>query len=289
MLNMGRDIGRALLVGLSLCVATTVRAQDAQTPPSTDLGSGDSVTIGVGGVVLPDYEGSDDYQVTPAPLAIGSYKGFAFLLAGNRLSVDLIPNRGGPVIDLQAGPIGVVNFNRNNNDSIDDPRVRALPERDTAIELGGYLGIGKTGVITSAYDKLSFSVSYRHDVSGVHRSGIIAPTLNYLTPLSRKAAVALFVSAEHAERGYSRAYFDVTPADSIASGLPVFRGRSGWKNYTLGALGTVALSGDLLHGWKLAVGGTYRRLLNDFGDSPLVSTAGSRGQWLGGVGLGYTF
>jgi MipA family protein len=29
--------------------------------------------------------------------------------------------------------------------------------------------------------------------------------------------------------------------------------------------------------------------LNDFGDSPVVSIAGSRSQWLGVVGLAYTF
>ena len=51
----------------------------------------------------------------------------------------------------------------------------------------------------------------------------------------------------------------------------------------------MSLTGDLLHGFKLVGGGTYSRLLNDFGDSPLVSVAGRRSQWLGVVGLAYTF
>jgi outer membrane scaffolding protein for murein synthesis (MipA/OmpV family) len=279
-----------------LATAAPAMAQDAATPPAPETPAdpaasigGDSLTIGGAAVYLSDYEGSNDYRVVPAPGAIGSYKGFSFLIAGNRASVDLVPNKPGPVWDVQAGPIGVVNFNRSGIENIQDRRVRALGERGTAIELGGYVGIGKTGVITSPYDKLSVSLSYRHDVSGVHDSGIWQPTINYLTPLSRKTAVALFVSAEHAGRGYGRAYFDVSSAGSVASGLPVFTTRGGWKNWNAGALATYSITGDLLKGFKIVAGGTYRKMLNDFGDSPVVSIAGSRGQWLGAVGLAYTF
>lgn len=249
----------------------------------------DTITIGVAGAYLPDYEGSDDYRVVPGPAAIGSVSGFNFQLVGNRLSVDLIPNRPGPGWDFQLGPLGVVNFNRNSRKSIDDVRVKALPERDVAIELGGYVGIGKTGVITSPYDRLSVSVSYRHDVSDVHDSGIWQPSISYFTPLSRKAAVGLFGSAEHVNGKYGRTYFSVSPAETLVSGLPTYTAGSGWKNYSIGAVGTYSLTGDLLHGFKLVAGGTYKRMLNDYGDSPLVSIAGSRSQWLGAVGIAYTF
>ncbi len=276
----------------ALAFSTPAFAQDAGTPlaaaPDPETG-GDSITIGGGGAYLPDYEGSNDYRFTPVPGAIGSISGFAFTLAGNRFSVDLIPNQPGPVWDFQAGPIGVVNFNRSNNKSIDDLRIRALGERDTAIEIGGYVGVGKTGVITSPYDKLSVSLSYRHDVAGAHDSEIWQPSVNYFTPLSRKAAVGLFASAEHAGRGYARYYYTITPNQSLASGLPTYSARSGWKDISLGLVGTYALTGDLLHGFKLVAGGSYRHLMNDFGDSPVVSIAGGRGQWLGALGVAYTF
>ena len=259
-----------------------------ETPAEFDTNR-DTITAGVAGVYLSDYEGSNDYRWVPAPAAVGSVKGYAFLLAGNRASVDLIRNAPGPVWDLQAGPIGVVNFNRSSLDSIDDPRVRALGKVKTAIELGGYVGIGKTGVITSPYDKLSVTVSYRHDVANAHDSGIWQPSVNYITPLSPKAAVALFGSAERAGRGYATTYFSVSPTQTIASGLPTYNARGGWKNYTVGGLATYSLTGNLLKGFKLVAGGTYRRMLNDFADSPLVSIAGSKNQWLGAVGLAYTF
>ena len=276
-------------------VGAPALAQNAPAATPPDAGGaqaatgGDSITVGVGAVYLPDYEGSNDYRVTAAPGAIGAIKGFNFTLAGNRLSVDLIPDRPGRGIDVQAGPIGVVNFNRSSIKGIDDLRVKALGKRNTAIELGGYVGLGKTGVVTSDYDRLSVSVSYRHDVNGAHDSGIWQPSINYLTPLSRKAAVGLFASAEHVGRGYADAYYSVTPAQSGVSGLLPYQARGGWKNYTVGALGTVSLTGDLLHGLKLVGGGTYARLLDGFSYSPVVRVAGRASQWLGVVGLAYTF
>ncbi|TKD53376.1 MipA/OmpV family protein [Sphingomonas baiyangensis] len=249
---------------------------------------GDFVIVGAALAVLPDYEGSNDYGFTPAPGAIGQVSGYRFLLAGNRLSVDLIRDGFGPTWDIQAGPIGVVNLNRTSRDAIDEPQVALLDERGTAIELGGYVGIGKTGVITSDYDRFSATISYRHDVSGVHSSGIWAPTVSYTTPLSTKALVGLFASAEIVERGYGRTYFSVTPAEAARSGLPVFTAGGGFKNWTLGMAATRSLTGDLTGGLQLVGGVVYRRLGGDFGDSP-VTQLGSRDQWLGALGLAYSF
>ncbi|MFC4847890.1 MipA/OmpV family protein [Hephaestia sp. GCM10023244] len=283
---------RHFLVAPAATAAAVLAAQPATAQDSTTADrsiDGDSITLGAGLAYVPDYEGSNDYRVAPGPGAIGSIDGFAFTLAANRASVDLIRNRPGPGWDFQAGPIAVVNFNRSTTKSIDDPRIKALGKVDTAIELGGYIGIGKTGVVTSPYDKLSVSLSWRHDVAGGHDSAILQPSVTYFTPLSHKAAIGLFASAEHAGKGYARSYFSVDAAQSAASGLPVYHASSGWKNYMIGTIATHSLTGDLLHGVKLVAAGTYRRMLGDFGDSPVVSIAGSRDQWMGAVGLAYTF
>ncbi|MGI4732554.1 MAG: MipA/OmpV family protein [Janthinobacterium lividum] len=273
--------------------ATPSLAQDASGPPAAasmaaDLGK-DSVTIGGGGVYLPDYEGSNDYRFTAAPAAIGTIKGFNFQLIGNRFNVDLIPDSRNSTIDFQAGPVAVLNFNRDSLKQIDDPRVRALGELGNAFELGGFVGIGKTGVITSPYDKLSVSVSYRHDLSGVSDSNVITPSISYLTPLSLKSAVALFASADHTGAGYAQTYFGVTPQQSVASGLPIYYPNGGWKSFTVGGIATYSLTGNLLHGFKIVAGGTYTTMMGDFADSPLIRIAGSGNQWLGAAGLAYTF
>ncbi len=285
---------RAILPAAALLMLSTAPAlaqSAADTPPagSADGFDADTVTVGVAAAYLSDYEGSNDYRVVPAPAAIGSINGYAFQVLGNRVSVDLIRNQAGPTWDLQAGPIAVLNFNRSNTKSIDDRRVKALGEVNTAYEVGGFVGVGKTGVLTSPYDRLAVSVSYRYDVGNAHESGIWQPTVSYFTPLSQKAAVGIFASGERAAGKYARTYFSVSPQQSLASGLPVYNARGGWKNWSLGVAGTYVLSGDLLHGWKAVGGVNYRRLLNDYADSPLTSIAGSRTQWLGAVGVAYTF
>ena len=285
---------RAILPAAALLLLSTAPAlaqSAADTPPagSADGFDADTVTVGVAAAYLSDYEGSNDYRVVPAPAAIGSINGYAFQVLGNRVSVDLIRNQAGPTWDLQAGPIAVLNFNRSNTKSIDDRRVKALGEVNTAYEVGGFVGVGKTGVLTSPYDRLAVSVSYRYDVGNAHESGIWQPTVSYFTPLSQKAAVGIFASGERAAGKYARTYFSVSPQQSLASGLPVYNARGGWKNWSLGVAGTYVLSGDLLHGWKAVGGVNYRRLLNDYADSPLTSIAGSRTQWLGAVGVAYTF
>ena len=275
---------RMLALPLAALVTIPAYAQDQPADPYRD-----TVTVGAGVAAVPDYEGSNDYRIVPVPAAIGAIKGYGFVLAGNQLSIDLIKDEPGPVWDFQAGPIAQLNFNRSSSGNIDDLRVRALGKRATAVELGGYVGIGKTGVLTSPYDKLSVTLGYRHDVSDVHDSGIWNPSITYFTPLSHKAAIGLFASADIVERGYAQTYYSVSAAQSLASGLPVYAAGGGLKNWTLGAIGSYSLTGDLLHGVKLVAGGTYGRIEGDIARSPLVAIAGSRDQWLGTLGLAYTF
>lgn len=275
-----------------LAVATPALAQETTAPadapitPDIDSG-GNSITIGAGVGVVPTYEGSDDSRVVPVPAVRGSINGFAFSTRGTKLLVDLVPNDPGPTWDYQFGPVVSLNFNRNGNPK--DDRVDALGRRKVALELGGYVGVGKTGVLTSDYDKLSASVVYTQDVSGINDSFTITPQLDYGTPLSRKAYVGISGGATYAGNKYANTYFGVDGAGALASGLPFFDPRAGWKNWSVSALGSYSLTGDLLHGLLLVGGVSYSRLLNDFARSPVVSVAGSRNQWYYALGLGYTF
>jgi outer membrane scaffolding protein for murein synthesis (MipA/OmpV family) len=49
------------------------------------------------------------------------------------------------------------------------------------------------------------------------------------------------------------------------------------------------VTGDLLHGISIFGLGQYSRLMNDFKRSPIVSERGNANQWLGAVGLAYTW
>ncbi|QNA85928.1 MipA/OmpV family protein [Sphingomonas sp. So64.6b] len=280
---------------LSPIVAAPALAQDstpAANPASSEpevVTGGDSLSIAIGVGTIPSYEGSDTNRIVPIGVVRGSLSGINFITRGTQLFVDVVPNDPGPGFDFELGPVVGANFNRNSIKRIDDPRVGALGTRKTAIEVGGYLGIGKTGLITSDYDKLSFSVSYIRDVNNAHKSYLITPQLDYGTPLSRKAYVGISANATYAGDGYAQTYFSVDAPGSLASTLPQYSAGKGWKNYSISGLATYSLTGDLTHGLSLIGGVSYSRLLNDFAESPVTRIAGDRNQWLGAIGIGYTF
>ncbi|WP_336967968.1 MipA/OmpV family protein [Sphingobium aromaticiconvertens] len=251
-----------------------------------------TLTIGVGGAYVPSYEGSDDYRAMPIAQARGKVHDFAFWMRGPSLYVDAIPNRDETGLDFQLGPMVNVRFDRTSRKQIKDNQIRALGKLDTAVEVGGFVGIGKTGVFTSAYDNLSARIAVSKDVAGAHESYVITPAIEYFTPLSTTSFVGLGLSAEYVGKKYGRYYYDVDAAGSVASGLPTYADAgtgSGFKKLSLNVSGGKSLSGDLRKGWALFAVGGYSRLLGDYADSPIVAIAGSRNQWVGAVGVGYTF
>jgi outer membrane scaffolding protein for murein synthesis (MipA/OmpV family) len=278
-----------------LAAATPAFAQESEPVPAPAPApqvdpaklDGNSLSIGVAGGVVPSYEGSNDYVVAAVPVVRARVSRINITVRGNQAWADLIPTKGGPGWDLQAGPVVDVNFNRSG--AIRDPLVRLLPHRRAAIDVGGYVGLAKTGVITSDYDSLGASLTGTWNVNGVNKSYVITPAINYSTPLSTKAFVALSASADYMGEGYADTYFTITPADSVASTLPAFNAGKGWKDWNASLLGAYSLTGDLTHGLSLIGGGLYRHLLNDAAASPVTSVRGSRGQWTGLLGLAYTF
>ncbi|MES2443598.1 MAG: MipA/OmpV family protein [Pseudomonadota bacterium] len=278
-----------LAAALIFLIATPAFAQESDSPPPIDPAAldGDSLTIGVAAGIVPSYEGSDNYVIAAVPVVRARVSRINISVRGNRAWADLVPTNGGPGWDFQLGPIAQVNFNRSA--AIVDKRVRRLPSRKMAVELGGYAGIGKQGVITSDYDRLNISVATVYDVAGSHSSYVITPSIDYSTPLSTKAFVGLSFSGDYMGEGYADAYYSIDAAGSIASTLPVYNASKGWKDWNLAALGAVSLTGDLTHGLALMGGVNYRRLLGSAADSPVTSIAGSRDQWTGLLGLAYTF
>ena len=264
-----------------LATSSPVLADD--TPPDTTR---DTVTVAVGPAVIPRYEGSGDYRLSPAGAVRGRVKGVTFLTLGTGLFVDLVPSPAGPATKFVIGPVVHVYTNRSSLKQVRDPRIVALGKIPVSVDVGGHIGISRTGVITSDYDVASLDVAVTHDVTSVHDSLLVTPSVNYGTPLSRKAFVGVSASATYVGGGFARRYFGVTPAQASASGLPTYKPRDGFKDVTFAGLGSAALSGDLLHGLSAFATASYSRLLGDFGRSPVVH---DRNQWFGGVGLAYTF
>ena len=276
----------------AICVAMLAApalAQDgpaaAPLPGPEDIAGRDLVTVALGAGMVPDYEGSDDYRLIPAAAIRGSYKGIGFTTRGLYLYVDVVRDSATGV-GLDAGPIVGVRLNRSQK--IKDDFVDALPERKTAFEAGGFVGVSTRG-LTNPYDTLAFRLDVVHDFSSAHKSTIVSPNIDFSTPLSRTTYISVGVGAEFVANRYADYYFSITPADSLASLLPAYNADGGMKNWKAGLLVNQSLSGDLLHGLSLFGTAQYSRLVGDFADSPIVDDRGSANQWLLAAGLGYTW
>lgn len=277
-----------LSAGIALGIPVAASAQDIQAPSDMNP-AGDRVTVGIASAVVPSYVGSNDEIVVPSLVLQGQLSGFAFNLQGTTFYANLIPDDGRPGWKLQAGPQISARLDRTSR--VRDPAVRALGNLRTAWEVGAWVGVQRTGVITSPYDTLSASITYETDVANAHKSYIVSPSITYGTPLSTRAYASLTLGADYVGRGFGDYYYDIDSAGSIASGLAAYGGanHAGWKDWNTNLLAVHSLTGTLTHGLSLFATGGYSRLLGRYWRSPIVDVAGSPNQWSGGIGLAFTF
>ncbi|QDP19486.1 MipA/OmpV family protein [Sphingomonas xanthus] len=277
---MVRILGAALA---ALTLAQPAFAQDAQPlPDPADNSDYWQLAAGVG--LTPDYEGSSDYRLIPAAALRARVSGIEISTNATYLYVDVIPS--GDKVDLLLGPIAGVRLNRTGK--IKDDVVKLLPDRKTAIEVGGFAGVAFRG-LTNPYDSLSVRLDVVKDVGEAHRSTVVTPNLIFATPLSRRFFASASLSADFVGNRYADYYFSISPTDALASGLAPYDADGGMKNIKIGLLGNYALSGDLTKGWSIFGIASLARLRGDFKRSPMVSDRGSATQWFAASGLAYTF
>jgi len=279
----------AALFSLGLGISCPLLAQEDPAPMSVEQSvfDDDYLTAGIGIAVGSSYEGSDNYTISPLPVVLGSLGGIDFQPRGPGIAFDFIPDREGAKVDFIFGPVVRARFDRQN--SIKDPVVSSLGKLDFAIEVGPFAGIQANRVL-NPYDSLTGQVDLRWDVAGAHDGMVVFPSLTYFTPLSRSVLTSLAISAEYVDDAYANYYFSISPAGSLASGLPVFTATSGWKNVGATMLTAVDLDGDATNGgWGLIFLGSYSRMLGDSKRSPVTSIRGSANQLFGAIGIGYTF
>jgi outer membrane scaffolding protein for murein synthesis (MipA/OmpV family) len=281
----------ARLALAACCLSSPALAQSAPTggsalPSPEEIANKDMITVGAGAAIVPDYEGSNDYRVIPAAAIRGRINGFSFSTRGTYLYVNVV--RGSDKVHFDAGPI--VGLRVNSRRHIHDDIVELLPRRKTAIEVGGFAGVSFHGV-TNPYDTLGARLDVTHDIGSAHKSTIFSPNLEFSTPLSRRTYASANVSMDFVGNKFADYYYTITPAESLATGgvLPAFNADGGMKNWKAGLLLNQSITGDLLHGFSIFGAGQYSRLVGDFKRSPIVSQRGSASQWVGAVGLAYTW
>lgn len=228
------------------------------------------VTIGAGPQFYSRYPGAEDYGLYPMPIfglrrpgdplpVKTPDQGFGFGLLGH----DSVFNFG-PAIQL---------VNKRDPEDVGAP----VAEVDVSVELGGFASV-------YVQPWLRLRVEGRKAVTGHDGwNGDIAADF-----VIRSGDTTVFTAgprARIADDRYHRAYFGVSPADALATGLPAYA--PGGGVYAYGA------NASITHQFSPSVGlyayAGYDRLVGDAADSPLLQAFGSRDQYSAGIGLSYTF
>ena len=272
---------------LALACAAPAMAQNVEALPDGPDGEatvfdGNWFSIGAGAVYSASYDGSDDYVVSPIPIVQGKIGGVRISPRAGGAALDFV-NDDSDGAKISAGV--AARLNRNRASQIEDPVVLSYGELGTAFEVGPSVGISLPGLL-NPYDSLSFNIETLFDVAGAHDGTLVSPGVTYFTPVSRGAAISLSVSGSYVDDDYADYYYSV-PAGGA---LPAYQADGGWDRVGVNLLTGVDLDGNLANGGLalIAMGG-YSRMLGDGKRTPFTSIRGDADQWMGALGIGYTF
>lgn len=235
-------------------------------------------TLGGGAGYAPDYEGGDNYEAVPIPLA-RAQKGHRFgELRGLHITSNLInhPNwRLGPSLNYRQG------YGDVSEDAVDN-----LTNRGSSIELGvkgGY--VFDLDEILTQNASLDLSLEVLQDVTDGHEGFLATPSITLATPLSGRWNFVAGVETTYASGSYMSHYFSVNAEDAARSGLENEDADAGMKDAAL----NLAVGYEISNRWNFNLLGQYKRMLGDAEDSPVVDDVGEEDQFFGGVVISYTW
>ena len=122
-----------------LVCAVCVLALASTAVPAAEQGG----RIGFGAAFIPDYEGSDDMQGWPTVFGRYTWENGIFVDLGSSSDGRAARAKGNVIQErwvdiLKAGPVLQYRFER---DDVDDDRVDNMKSVDSAIEVGGFVGL----------------------------------------------------------------------------------------------------------------------------------------------------
>jgi outer membrane protein len=190
-------------------------------------------------------------------------------------------------VGFSLGPI--ISYRGSRTAEVLDPGPVRVGSAKGYLELGVHSGISLNHVF-SRYDSISFGTDVRWDASGGTGSMVIAPGVNYLTPISRAQVVGLSASASIINQSYATRTYGSNPVGQ-ATGIPIHnRPDDGLRSVGIRAFTAYDLDRNLRNGgFSVILGAGYSRLLGAAAQSPLVRNNGTHDQVLVATGLAYAF
>lgn len=264
---------RIIIAAAFMMAATSASAQQAG--GETDDGAHGFVALGVG--ATPKYDGAKSYQPIPFGLIDTRWKGMEFELRGLRARIDVAGDS-----PFQVGPALNLRFKR---DSAKDGsgRVKLLNDVDSAIEVGGWVGY-RFGGDAKGQGEIAVDLTVLKDVNDGHDGLTATAQVSYAAYRSRRVFVNLDAQANYADKKYMRAYFGITPQESLRSGLAAYRPEGGLRDVGAG----MTIGYQFNERWGVIGRAGANHYVSDAKDSPIVKE-GSKVQAIGGLALSYRF
>jgi outer membrane protein len=228
------------------------------------------VSLGLGLGLTPDYEGSEDYEGVLIPYASVVWSNhMAFDLIGNKAKFNLIPSA-----NWKGGLVGEFIPER---DDVDSNKVDKLDDVDTSIMLGGFFG----------WENPSWTASIEAmaDVADGNDGAIIRLNGGHRLMINNEWRMGFGAFVTWADEDYTESYFGISLAESARSGLNDYDADEGFKDV---GLNFRVIYQPWQH-WGFMGLASYKRLVGDAADSPVVEDEGSENQLTGGVLVFYKF
>lgn len=259
---------RHMFLAVSFCVAVAGGTAVAQERPTADW----SFTLGAGALYMPDYEGSNDYEVLPVPVVELSWRDRIWLTTRGGTGIFGTPLK----TDRLRLDLGVrYDFGRDESDN------------DALKGLGDLEG-GAVAVVRLGYEAgpVELGLEIARDLSG-DREGLQATAeAEYgLGVFNGRGRFSVTPHVTWVDDKYMDNSFGITAAQATRSARRYARydAAAGFKD-----VGVTAGLGYRVTDSIMAMGRLdYARLLGDAADSPLVKREGSAGQVSALVGLSY--
>lgn len=247
----------------SIAILPAWAAAEAQESPDI------RVRVGLGAELEPEYIGADTAYVSPlfhVNTARGTHE-FGFGAPDDAPSFTAVSKDG-----LSFGPSGNIQWKRKQS------------------EVGAPIGSVSTTFEVGAFGQYEAKDSFRlraELLKGINgHEGLLGSIgADKIWRDGDRYVLSIGPRVLFSDGRYERAYFGISPAASLASGLPIYS--PGGGVYALAM--TSGLSYQLDSRWGLFGFARYERLVGDAAKSPIVRELGSRNQLSGGIGLNYTF
>ncbi len=233
--------------------------------------AGPKIAMGLGVAAVPDYEGSDDMEAAPLLFLDVQWDNYMSVnVLGSKAKVNLIPN---PV--FKAGL--VTEYIAERDDDVDNRQVGLLPEVDSSFMVGGFAGFEK--------NNWDASLEAMGDASSSNDGTIIRANLGYAYAINKDLKTRFGVFSTWADDDYMASYFGVDAAGSAASGLREYEAESGIKDAGL----NLTLNYTPWQNWGIMGLVTFKTMMGDADDSPIVDDVGNGTQAIVGMMVTYRF